>query len=299
MQGIALECPAKGPSDAVPVTPEAIDATGAIGVGRVAGASQRLPFEDTEPDFDLIQPRGMQRQKLEVHPARLQAEPRANFGSSVNGQVVEDNDQSAALVISVAVSRSVASVRAQMATRTPSCASFRATAMPMPSLPPVTSAALPPSPRSIDAPPQSSTIDSASFGQRRTACSTRSRSASGGRSCLMRSSSSSPISKTSGTSRAHFALLSQSVRPTTIRIRRLPRGVWTECSRCETLSARKEAAMSTVPTPTTTLPLDEINLASMDFWLRDDVEGALAKLRHERPIAWHQHPDSGKGFWSI
>jgi cytochrome P450 len=65
------------------------------------------------------------------------------------------------------------------------------------------------------------------------------------------------------------------------------------------LTARKEAAMSTVPTPTTTLTLDEINLASMDFWLRDDVEGALAKLRHERPIAWHQHPDSGKGFWSI
>lgn len=80
----------------VPVTPEAMDAAGAIRIGRVAGASQRLPFEDTEPDFDLIQPRGMQRQKLEVHPARLQAEPRANFGSSVNGQVVEDNDQSAA-----------------------------------------------------------------------------------------------------------------------------------------------------------------------------------------------------------
>src|SRR5215475_10926563 len=80
---------------------------------------------------------------------------------------------------------------------------------------------------------------------------------------------------------------------------RLPLGVLTECSRCETLTARKEAAMSTVPTPTTRLALDEINLASMDFWLRDDVEGALAKLRHERPIAWHQHPDSGKGFWSI
>ena len=57
--------------------------------------------------------------------------------------------------------------------------------------------------------------------------------------------------------------------------------------------------MSTVPTPTTRLALDEISLASMDFWLRDDVEGALAKLRHEQPIAWHQHPDSGKGFWSI
>ena len=57
--------------------------------------------------------------------------------------------------------------------------------------------------------------------------------------------------------------------------------------------------MSTVSTPTTALTLDEINPASFDFWLRDDVEGALAKLRHERPVAWHQHPDSGQGFWSI
>jgi methyl-branched lipid omega-hydroxylase len=57
--------------------------------------------------------------------------------------------------------------------------------------------------------------------------------------------------------------------------------------------------MSVIPTPTTTLALDEINLASFDFWLRDDVDGALAKLRRERPVAWHQHPDSGKGFWSL
>jgi cytochrome P450 len=57
--------------------------------------------------------------------------------------------------------------------------------------------------------------------------------------------------------------------------------------------------MSAVPTPTTTLALEEINLASFDFWLRDDVDGALAKLRRERPVAWHQHPDSGKGFWSL
>jgi hypothetical protein len=28
--------------------------------------------------------------------------------------------------------------------------------------------------------------------------------------------------------------------------------------------------MSTVPTPTTALTLDEINPASFDFWLRDD-----------------------------
>src|SRR5262249_34781312 len=82
MQGIPLNVQRKGRAMPVPVTPEAMDAAGAISIGRVAGASQRLPFEDTEPDFDLIQPRGMQRQKLEVHPARLQAEPRANFGSS-------------------------------------------------------------------------------------------------------------------------------------------------------------------------------------------------------------------------
>src|SRR5436190_13782991 len=63
--------------------------------------------------------------------------------------------------------------------------------------------------------------------------------------------------------------------------------------------SRKEHDMSAVPTPTTTLALDEINLASFDFWARDDVHGALAKLRRERPIAWHQHPDSGKGFWSV
>ena len=45
--------------------------------------------------------------------------------------------------------------------------------------------------------------------------------------------------------------------------------------------------------------MDDINLASFDFWMRDDVDGALAKLRRERPVAWHQHADSGKGFWSL
>jgi methyl-branched lipid omega-hydroxylase len=57
--------------------------------------------------------------------------------------------------------------------------------------------------------------------------------------------------------------------------------------------------MSVVPTPSTTLALDEINPGSFDFWLRDDVHGAMAKLRRERPIAWHQHADSGQGFWSL
>jgi cytochrome P450 len=54
-----------------------------------------------------------------------------------------------------------------------------------------------------------------------------------------------------------------------------------------------------IPTPTTPLGLDEINLGSFDFWLRDDVDGALAMLRRERPVTWHQHPDSGRGFWSL
>ena len=39
--------------------------------------------------------------------------------------------------------------------------------------------------------------------------------------------------------------------------------------------------MSDVPTPTTSLALDEINPGSFDFWLRDDVDGALARLRRD------------------
>src|SRR5437763_84262 len=50
---------------------------------------------------------------------------------------------------------------------------------------------------------------------------------------------------------------------------------------------------------TTALTLDEFNPASFGYWLRDDVDGAVAKSRHERLVAWHQHPYSGKGFWSI
>jgi cytochrome P450 len=51
--------------------------------------------------------------------------------------------------------------------------------------------------------------------------------------------------------------------------------------------------------PQTTLGLDEINLADPDFWLRDDFHGAVAKLRQERPISWHEHPECGKGFWAL
>ena len=62
---------------------------------------------------------------------------------------------------------------------------------------------------------------------------------------------------------------------------------------------RYSKGVGDVPTPTTNLSLDEINPGSFDFWLRDDVDGALARLRRERPIAWHAHPDSGRGFWSL
>lgn len=51
--------------------------------------------------------------------------------------------------------------------------------------------------------------------------------------------------------------------------------------------------------PPTTLDLDEINLADPDFWLRPDYHDALAKLRAARPVSWHEHRDSGKGFWAF
>ncbi|MGR9235081.1 cytochrome P450 [Rhizobium leguminosarum] len=51
--------------------------------------------------------------------------------------------------------------------------------------------------------------------------------------------------------------------------------------------------------PTTTLSLDEINIADPDFWLRDDVDGALALLREQRPVSWHEHPAAGQGFWAL
>ena len=53
------------------------------------------------------------------------------------------------------------------------------------------------------------------------------------------------------------------------------------------------------PNPPTTLALDEINLANPDFWLRDDYNDALTKLRNARPISWHEHLESGKGHWAL
>lgn len=50
----------------------------------------------------------------------------------------------------------------------------------------------------------------------------------------------------------------------------------------------------------TKLSVDDINLADHDMLMRPDLEGMFDKLRQERPVSWHQHPDSGaKGFWAV
>lgn len=58
--------------------------------------------------------------------------------------------------------------------------------------------------------------------------------------------------------------------------------------------------IAVVATTPTELALDEINLASNDTFMREDIHGIFEKLRRERPVSWHQHPDSGEnGFWAI
>jgi cytochrome P450 len=53
-------------------------------------------------------------------------------------------------------------------------------------------------------------------------------------------------------------------------------------------------------TCSTDLSVEAINLASIDTFMRPDLPGLFEKLRHERPVSWHQHPDSGeKGFWAV
>ncbi len=57
-------------------------------------------------------------------------------------------------------------------------------------------------------------------------------------------------------------------------------------------------------TPETTLSVDEIKLATPEFWLRTDREGVFAKLRAERPVSFHEEFDypglpKGPGFWAL
>ncbi|MEZ5649810.1 MAG: cytochrome P450 [Burkholderiaceae bacterium] len=52
--------------------------------------------------------------------------------------------------------------------------------------------------------------------------------------------------------------------------------------------------------PDTDLAVGDINLASLDTFLRPDLAGQFRKLRREAPVSWHRHDDSGrKGFWSL
>ena len=58
--------------------------------------------------------------------------------------------------------------------------------------------------------------------------------------------------------------------------------------------------MNSQTNPTTHLETRDINLASLDTFLRPDLPALFRKLRNEAPVSWHQHPDSGKkGFWAI
>ena len=41
-------------------------------------------------------------------------------------------------------------------------------------------------------------------------------------------------------------------------------------------------------TPTTDLPVEEIKLGFADIWARPDRDGMFAKLRAERPVAFHE-----------
>src|SRR5690242_12269235 len=52
-----------------------------------------------------------------------------------------------------------------------------------------------------------------------------------------------------------------------------------------------------------TVDLDGINLTSLEFWRRNDRLEALAELRRQRPISWHEFveaPERGmRGIWAL
>jgi methyl-branched lipid omega-hydroxylase len=59
-----------------------------------------------------------------------------------------------------------------------------------------------------------------------------------------------------------------------------------------------------IPTPQTPLSVDEIKLASAEFWARPDRDACFAKLRAERPVYWQEELEysglpKGPGFWSV
>src|SRR5207249_2354212 len=92
-QGITLEGPPKRAGGAVPVANEVLDAGCTKPVGCIARAGEGLALQDAEPDFDLVQPRGMEWKKLEAHTTLLSREPRADLRRRVNRLVVQDDHQ--------------------------------------------------------------------------------------------------------------------------------------------------------------------------------------------------------------
>jgi cytochrome P450 len=63
-------------------------------------------------------------------------------------------------------------------------------------------------------------------------------------------------------------------------------------------------APATIPLPTTTLCVDEIELGNPDTTLRDDVDGIFRLVREQRPIGFDREfpaagMDPGPGFWSL
>lgn len=45
---------------------------------------ERLAFQNAEPQFDLLEPGRVEREKFETHPAPLYLEPRLNLGGRIS-----------------------------------------------------------------------------------------------------------------------------------------------------------------------------------------------------------------------
>src|SRR5713101_7218374 len=95
LERIAFEGPAKGPGSVIPLTPKAGDAMSHLSVGRGAGPLEALTFEDTEPEFDLVEPRRMERQEGQAHTPSLSVDPCGDGRVRMNGEVVRDDDEPA------------------------------------------------------------------------------------------------------------------------------------------------------------------------------------------------------------
>jgi cytochrome P450 len=46
------------------------------------------------------------------------------------------------------------------------------------------------------------------------------------------------------------------------------------------------------------MKLDEVNLLDLDLFVNGDPHQALAVLRHEAPLYWHER-QNGRGFWAV